>query len=304
MKKVKEYTMKKILLALILLPSLALAQIQPGEGHIWEKVAFGSVPGASYVRIKGWNPAITTTFEDASPESSALAIPIVALTTPYCASTNQANDIAAGTGANTLSLTIVKTDFTEVTETLTLDATDGRTSAPLATTSVLGFNDVRVATTGSNKGNVGVIDCGDGSNTAGSVQNAYATIPVYSATAIQAAGTGAANVAEVFQYIVPAGYTLICRNIQVGSTFATQASGIAAVIDGSTNLGILRRFWVKMIAQAGAPSVDPGVVVFPEKTYIKGKLAGTTGTNTGPATMSMDCIKLKNSYVTSAQTLF
>lgn len=263
---------------------------------MWEKAAYGVLPGVSKVLIQGWNPAITTTFEDASPESSAIAIPVAALSSPYCASSDNTNDKnTTGTGAWTLSLTLVDTSYAESTETVTMN---GTTSATLTTSNVLGFNDVRVATAGTNKGNTGIIDCGTGTNTSGSAAVAYATMGIYSQTAVPAAGAGAANVAQVFQYIVPASTKLICREPQVGSVFATQASGIDAVIDGSTNLGLIYRFWTKMLAQAGMPSHSGNsLLVFPEKTYLKGKLAGVTGTNTGPVSMTMDCLKIKDGSV-------
>lgn len=296
--------MKKLLSLLLLIPSLAFGQVEPEASHLWEAAAYGEIPGISKVLIQGWNPAIAATFEDVSPESSAIAIPIVALSSPYCASTDQTADIAAGTGANTLTLTLVNTSFVESTETVTMHASDGRTSVLLTTPNVLGINDLRIGTAGSGGGNAGVIDCGTGANTAGSAAVAYATIGVFSSTAVPAAGAGAANVSHVFQYIVPAGYKLVCKEPQVGSIFATQASGIDAVIDGSTNLGILTRFWVKMVAQAGLPSNSNGFLVFPAKTYLKGKVAGATGSNTGPVSMSMDCLKIKDSWKDTAQGIF
>lgn len=291
-----------VLLGAFFIPQILFAQAIKHEA-LWEKAAMGRLPGITHKIIQGWNPAITTTFEDVSPESSAIAIPVAALSTPYCASTDQTADITAGTGARTLSLTLVTTAYAEVSETVTLHASDGRTSVNLATANVLGINDLRVATAGSGGGNAGVIDCGTGANTAGSAAVAYATIGVFSATAIPAAGAGAANVAHVFQYIVPANKTLLCRNVQVGSVFATAASGIDAIIDGSTNLGLLKRFWVKMIHNTGGnPSVSPEILVFPEKTYLKGRLAGVTGSNTGPASMSMECLLVDLS--TGAQGIF
>jgi hypothetical protein len=277
---------------LILNSALVLAQdTVGGRDLIWERAAYGSVPGVTHVVIQGVNHAIAATFEDASPESTAIAIPVAALTTPYCASTD-ADDDAADTGALTLSVTVVTTDYVEVTETL---ATDGIASSALLTASVLGFNDLRVATAGSTGGNEGVIDCGVGTNTAGSAATAYVTLGVFSATAVPALGAGSANVAQVFQYIVPANHKLVCQNVSVGSVFATQASGITAVIDGSTNLGLLKRFWMKSFAQAGLPVNSKELLVFPEKTYLKGKLAGPTGSNTGPATMTMECLKIATS---------
>lgn len=294
--------MKRILLSLLLSSLFALPCFAQSKSssHIWEAAAFGEIPGITRVLIRGQNQAITTTFEDVSPESSSIVINKAALTTPYCASTD-ADDDAADTGALTLSVTVVTTAFAEVTETVTLD---GQTSVNLATANVLGFNDMRVATAGATGGNEGVIDCGTGANTAGSAAVAYTTLGTFSETAIPAVGVGGGNVAQVFQYIVPAGYTLICKNITVGSVFATQASGIMAVIDTSTNLDLVKRYWTHFFAQASMPSSDPSYVVFPAKTYLKGKLASNTGTNTGPASMSMECLKISDAWEDTAQDIF
>lgn len=292
--------MKKLLLSLLLIPSLCFGQgVEPEANHLWEAAAFGEIPGVTRILIQGWNPGITTTFEDVSPESSALAIPTAALTTPGCLSSD-ADDDAADTGALTLSVTVVDTSYAETTETVTLD---GTAAVALATANVLGFNGLSVATAGASGGNEGVIDCGT-TCAAGSCTAAYVTLGTFSATAVPAAGVGGGNVAQVFQYIVPAGYKLICRNIQVGSVFATQASGIMGIIDGSTNLGLIKRFWTQFVAQAGLPSMHPSYVVFPEKTYLKGRLAGTTGSNVGPASMSMECLKVSEAWEDTAQGIF
>lgn len=265
--------------------------------NVWERATYGNLPGITKVNLMGYNPAIAATFEDASPESSLIAIPTAALTTPYCASTS-ANDTSAGTGARTLTVTVVNTSYTEVTETVTLN---GTTSVNLATANVLGFNNVVVATAGSSGGNEGVIDCGVGVNTAGSAATAYVTIGVFSTSALQAAGAGGGNVSQVFQYIVPDNKTLICRNIQAMSVQATAAAAMSMVIDGITDGGVLKRFYTKFVHNTGDnPGGGPEIVKFPEKTYLKGKLAGISLTTLSG--MSAECLLI--STTDGAQSLF
>jgi len=123
---------------------------------------------------------------------------------------------------------------------------------------------------------------------------------------VPAAVAGYGNMSESFFYGVPAGSTLICRNIQCGSVFATAAAGHECVVDGFTNsTGVVKRYFIQMNHNTGSnQSIAPGLVVFPENTLIIGKMAGVTGADVGPASMSMECLQVKNSYVTSSQTQF
>lgn len=288
--------MKRLILALLFAPSLAFAQ------DVWQRAAYGTVPGVRFVKLEGWNPAITTTFETVWPESTLHVPATAALSTPYCASSDT-NDTAAGTGARTLTLTGVNTSYAEFTETVTLN---GQTSVNLTTSAVLAINSVVVATAGSGGLNAGVIDCGTGTNSAGSAATVYATIPASSTSAIPAAGTGGGMVSNGFVYTVPANKTLLCRNIQVGSVFATAAAGHDAAIDGYTNLGLFKRFWgVNMLHNTGSnPSNDAALVKFPAKTQLHAKIAGVTGTSTGPASMSAECLLITDFATDTNQKWF
>lgn len=293
--------MKRLFLVLLFLPSLAFAQ-DKASSHLWETAAFGEVPGLQHVYIEGWNPAITTTFEVMWSESAAYTPLTTAASTPYCASTS-ANDASAGTGARTISVTGLNTSFTRFTETVTLN---GQTSVNLATTNVLFIDKITVLTAGSGLVNAGDIDCGTGTNTSGSAAVVHQRVPVSSATAIPAASAGGGNVSPSFMYGVPANKTLICRNIQCGSVFATAAAGHECVIDGYTeSTGVLKRYFVQMQHNTGAnPGGFPGLIKFPEKTLILGKMAGVTGTSTGPASMHAECLLIDNNWEDTAQQIF
>lgn len=291
--------MKRFLVILLLIPSLAFAQ---NVADLWDKAAYGNLPGISFVQLSGWNPAITTTFEPIWGESAAYTPQVAALSTPYCASGN-ANDTSAGTGARTISVAGVNTSFARFTETVTMN---GQTSVNLATANVLFIDKLEVLTAGSGLVNAGIIQCGTGANTSGDPAVTHAYLGVSSGTAVPAAGAGYGNVSESFFYGVPASKKLVCRNIQCGSVFATAAAGHECVIDGYTNsTGVMKRYFVQMQHNTGTnPSQYPGLVVFPEKTLLIGKMAGVTGSDVGPASMKAECLLITDSLVNSNQVSF
>lgn len=291
---------KTLFFLLSLLPSLVLAQT--GSPTLWEKAAYGAIPGVQLVNIQGWNPAITTTFEAVWGESAAYVPQTAALSSPYCAS-NSANDTSAGTGARTISVTGLDTSFARFTETVTMN---GTSSVSLATTAILFIDKITVLTAGSGLVNAGIIQCGTGANTGGDPAVTHQYLGVSSETAVPAAGAGYGNVSQSFMYGVPAGYTMLCRNIQCGSVFATAAAGHECVIDGFTNAtGVMKRYFIQMNHNSATnSSLAPGFVTFPEKTLIVGKMAGVTGSDVGPASMNAECLLVKNTYVTSSQLQF
>lgn len=295
--------MKRLLAALLssLFSVAAFAQHQ-ASNHIWESAAFGEIPGITHVVVSGWNQAITTTFEPVWGESAAYTPQVAALSTPYCASSNAA-DASAGTGARTVSVTGVDTSFARFTETVTMN---GTTSVNMATANVLFIDKITVLTAGSGLVNAGIIQCGTGANTAGDPAVTHQYLGVSSATAVPALGAGFGNISESFFYAVPASHTLICRNITCGSVFATAASGHECVIDGYTNsTGVMKRYFVQMQHNTGAnPGGFSGLIKIPEKTLLIGKMAGVTGTSTGPVSMHAECLLVNNTWEDTSQTIF
>lgn len=296
----------RLLLALLtgLLLALNVRAEVTGSPTLWEKAAYGDIPGVKLITLNGWNAAITTTFEPIWGESAAYAPLAAAMSTPYCASSSNDDDGSpVGTGANTISVKGVNTSFARFSETVTLN---GQTSVNLATTNVLFIDSIEVLTAGSGLVNAGIIQCGTGTNTAGDPAVPHQYMGVSSATAVPAAGAGFGNKSASFFYGVPAGSQLICRNIQCGSVFATAASGHECVIDGYTNsTGILKRYFIQMQHNTGSnPSLAPGMVVIPEKTLIIGKMAGVTGSDVGPASMNAECLLIEDAWKTSSQDIF
>lgn len=292
--------MKKFLLALLLLPSLCFGQaIEPAAAHIWEAAAFGEKPGITYIQFRGINPAPTTTFEPLWGESAAYVPLTAAMSTPYCASSS-ANDTSAGTGARTISVTGVNTSFARFTETVTMN---GQTSVNLATTNVLFIDKITVLTAGSGLVNAGIIQCGTGTNTSGDPAVPHQYLGVSSDTAIPAAGAGFGNVSESFFYGVPASHTLICKNLTLSTYLATTVIGIQAAVDGFTNAtGVVKRYASLSGNNAGGNGItSPQIMVFPEKTLIIGKAAVTSA---APATLSMECLDINNTWEDTGQGVF
>lgn len=288
-----------LLLSLVLIKSLCFAQSETGEGHIWEKAAFGEKPAFTYINIQGINPAITTTYEVMWGESANYVPKTTAISSPICESSS-ANDAAAGTGARTISVTGVNTSFARFTETVTLN---GQTSVAMATSNILFIDKITVATAGSGLVNAGIVQCGDTDAGAGDLTNPAQYLPVSSVTAIPAAGAGGGNVSQSFMYAVPSGYTLICRNLTMSTYLATTVIGIQAIVDGYTNsTGVFKRYASLSGNNAGGNGVtDPKLMIFPEKTLIVGKMAGTAA---AVGMLSMECVQILNSWEDTGQGLF
>lgn len=289
------------LLASILITVSAHAQISLATS-VWDEAAYGSLPGISFVKLQGWNAGITTTFEPVWPESAVYVPLLVALSSPYCASSD-ANDTSGGSGAKTISVTGVTTSYARFTETVTMN---GQTSVVLATASILFIDKITVLTAGSGLKNAGIIQCGTGANTSGDPAVTHQYLGASSDTAVPASGAGFGNVSESFFYGVPANKTLICRNISCGSVFATAAAGHECVIDGFTNAtGLMKRYFVQMQHNTGSnPAIYPGLVTFPEKTLIIGKMAGVTGSDVGPASMTAECLLIDLATSNTNQVVF
>jgi hypothetical protein len=295
------FQVSAILLLLVTGQQKAFAQIVLASS-VWDEAAYGSIPGVTSVRLSGWNPAITTTFEPMWGESAAYTPKTVAITSPICESSS-ANDAAAGTGARTISVTGLNTSFARFTETVTLN---GTTSVAMATSNIMFLDKITVATVGSGLVNAGIVQCGDTDAGAGDLTNPAQYLGVSSPTAVPAAGAGYGGISESFFYGVPANTKLLCRNISCGSVFATAASGHECVIDGFTNsTGLMKRYFIQMVHNTGSnPTNYPGVVMFPEKTLILGKMAGVTGSDVGPASMTAECILIDLATVNTNQVVF
>lgn len=284
MKRIRPFL--AVLLSLFCIFSSAYAEALP---DVWTRAAVSSLKGVESVRLYGFNGAVTTTFEAVWPESADYVPQVTALSSPYCASAS-ANDTSAGTGARTIRVTGIDTSFAAFSEDVTMN---GQTSVPLTTSNVLLFNSGEVLTAGSGNMAAGIIQCGTGVNTAGDPAVTHLYIAAGSETAV----TGSGNKTAAFIYGVPANHKMVCRNIAAGSVFATAASGFNVRIHSYTDLSPIHKllFGVHGHNTGSNPSLTPDHIVIPEKTIIVGKIAGPTGSLTGPVSLSAECLLLNMS---------
>lgn len=260
----------KLIIALILflLPLSAFA-----ETSVWDKAAYGSVPGVSYVFLNGNNGGVTTTFEPFWPESAAYTVLTTAMSAPYCASAS-ASDTSAGTGARTVRVTGITSDFAPFAETLTMN---GQTSVVLVNTTAQFINSVTVLTAGSGNTNAGVIRCGTGVNSSGVPAVTHAMM-----------STGF-SMTQSGMYGVAANKTLLCRNLSVATSGATANLTLTTAIDTYTNNGILKRQTFAAVNQTASSFVNvPSYFSFPEKTIIVPQVLAAT--STGPAYFTAECL--------------
>jgi hypothetical protein len=287
-----------MILILTLFPLIAVGQQNQGA-DIWTAAAYGNTPGVTYLKLTGWNEAVTTSYEVVWAQSAAYTPLTVAMSAPYCASSD-ANDTSAGTGARTIQIKGVNTSFARFSENLTMN---GQTSVVIATTNVLFIDSIEVLTAGSGLLNAGVIRCGTGTNTSGVPATPHQTLAASSATVVPGAGVGGGNISHSFMYGVPANHRLICRNFAYGTYLVTTVNGLQAVIDGYTNsTGVLKRYFHGGSNNTGATTVvNPMMLVFPEKTLVLGKIAATAAE---PGFLSAECLLIKSAAVDVNQRYF
>jgi hypothetical protein len=163
------------------------------------EVAANNVEGASLWLSNGSNQAVGTSFETLWEEGGIYTYPSSAST--MTVSSDDANDTSAGTGARTVLISGLDTNYLEIQETVTLNGTSGVTT----TNEFLRINGIRVATAGSGETNAGSIFVGTGTVTAGKPANVFSEVYI---------GDGIAH--EGF-YTVPANKALHILEIEFGA---------------------------------------------------------------------------------------
>lgn len=285
--------MKKFLTIFLSLfiASSAFAQTTKSSNHIWESAAYGQIPGVTEVVLNGNNGAITTTYEAVWPESSAYTPLNAAMSTPYCASSDNTNDKAAGTGCLTMQVQGVNTSYAAFTETVTMN---GQTSVNLATSNVLFINNLKCLTTGSTFANTGTIRCGTGTNTAGVPAVVHAHMPI---------GFGKSQTA---MYLVPASRSLICRNWNFASAGLGANLAVKFAIGTYTDpvsARNLQRDEVAILNQsAGHALTLPYLVKYPAKTLVM--VQALAATSTGPVNVSAECLLVNDTWAATGQNVF
>lgn len=163
--------------------------------------------GASRVQKTSYNPSVGTSEESIWNESGAI-VSYPASATTMTVSSSSANDTAAGTGARTVTVQGLDTNYNVQSETITLNGQ----SAVTTVNSYLRMNILTVITAGSGGKNAGTIYIGTGSVSTGKPATVYSSI---------AAGF---NRSQQGFYTIPVGMTgYLLRQSVTTDTAATQA---------------------------------------------------------------------------------
>lgn len=134
------------------------------------EVSRGSYKGFVAEHKFGHNEVVGTSWETLWNEGGLYAYPGSATTMTI--SSDDVNDTSAGTGARTVEIFGLDSDYTEISETVTLNGTSGVTTV----NSYLRNFRMQVVTAGSGVQNAGIIYMGTGTITAGKPANVYALI--------------------------------------------------------------------------------------------------------------------------------
>jgi len=280
----KRFIYLAIALLACLVPALAQAQTPSSGADLWDRAAYGSVPGVAFVRLEGNNGAVTTTLEPVWPESSAYTFLTGNMSSPTISSTS-ANDTAAGTGARTVTVTCVDSTYTVTTGTYSLN---GQTGVNV-TQNCMTVNSMVVATAGS------------GGVAAGSVYVGTGLISGGKPTIVHGIIAAGVNKTQSFIYAVPANKSLICRQ-WYASSISTTAGGHVVAIDTSTNAGLIIRANLPGYANTNEMFLSDYEILFPAKTQLMMQISASAGT--GPVYANANCLLIDASSSNPNQVAF
>jgi len=196
-------------------------------------------------------------------------------------SSSSANDTSAGTGARTVELFGLDSDYNEINEVVTLN---GQTAVN-STQSYLRINRMIVRSAGSGGSNAGIIYAGTGTVTTGVPANIYATIN----------GDGT-NQTLMALWTVPAGYTgyLMQYDVSNGTTSNTPAV---------CKLTLVARPFGEVFQSKDVKSLTTGMhientlivpVKFAEKTDIEVRAVSSSASVTFDISAAFEIIYIKN----------
>lgn len=229
------------------------------------QVSRGLIAGHRVVHVFGYNFDVDTTEATVWPYTGKITHPAAAI--QMSVSSSSASDAAAGTGARTVLIQGLDTDYREISETVTLN---GQT-AVTTTSAFLRVNYMRVMTAGSSQSAAGDIYIGSGVVTAGVPATVYNLIKFDYNNTITA------------HYTIPAGYT---GYVMQGLFSAGQSGGTAPVRGRllTTDINGIRH-------TAAVTTVNNGVadyafeypVAIPEKTDVEATAVGVSQNNEASA---------------------
>lgn len=225
------------------------------------QVARGQVAGHSLVQLSGYNGDVDTTWETLW-SNGTITFPTVA-TVMKVSSSAAADTNTSGTGAWTVRVTGLDSNYNVISETLALN---GQTAVNTVN-SYLRINGFAVTETGTDKTAAGTIYIGDGVVTAGVPATVYDEIPVEW------------NARQTAVFTIPAGFTGYITYSRL--TFA-QASGTNAVWGRLLAIGTngVPMATVAVVANNGVIEFQPKYPIrVPEKTMIRSEVKGTAANN-------------------------
>lgn len=225
------------------------------------QVARGQIPGHRSVIVFGFNPDLDTAETTIWPTTGLMPHPTAAL--QMSVSSTNANDTSAGTGARTVLIQGLDSNYNEISETVTLN---GQT-AVTTTQSFLRINYAIVMTAGSTKSAAGDIYFGTGTVTLGVPATVYNIIKFNYNNTI----TG--------HYTVPAGYTAYL----VQGLFSSGQPGGSSQIQGrlltTGEAGVRHTAAITTLNNGVADYAFEYPVPIPEKTDIEATGIGTSNNN-------------------------
>ena len=240
------------------------------------QVARGQISYHKTIFKFGFNSDIDDSLETVWAQGGLYSHPSSAST--MTVSSSSTADTSAGTGARTVEISGLDSDYNEVSETITLN---GQT-AVTTTNTYIRMNRAIVRSAGSGEQNAGVIYVGTGTVTAGVPANKYATIAVGD------------NQTLMCVWTVPAGYSAYLTQADV-TVATTQNNKYATVHLVSRPNGEVFQVKDKFVK---AESVHSQVYTFPlkftEKTDIEVRAIGDSSGADIAISAGLDFVYIKN----------
>jgi hypothetical protein len=236
------------------------------------QVARGQIQAHSLVTIAGYNSDVDTAWEMITPVGN-LSYPAAAL--QMTVSSADADDTSAGTGARTVLITGLDSNYAVISETVTMN---GQT-AVTTTNSFLRINAMLVTTAGTSLANEGIIYIGSGTVTSGVPATIYNVI---------AAGF---NNATSSQYTIPAGYTGYLAVARIG---LAQDAGTTLITARTRFVGTngIALTGPVIVTNNGISTIDfPYPIAIAEKTRIQGEAIGNSVDNEAAGFFELVLIK-------------
>lgn len=197
---------------------------------------------------------------------------------------SSASDTSAGTGARTITVEGLDSNYTQFTETVTLN---GTTPVALSNNSAVAVNKAYVATAGSGLTNAGTITI---RTVSGSVTKTRLS-----------QGSFFQGTTFDFIYTIPANYTGLLSDIHIGST--ALVADLTVCLNTYSSTGIRKTVGISKISQSNT-GFNPGIGIIyngrglqiPEKTLIV--LTGRTSTGSAFVTAQAELLLIKKNTIT------